>query len=233
MAYVLATNPESFEVIYKNNINLFHGTKANALPSILKYGINSVNESTKSGIQVSTGEEWSRIGEKRDFISFTDDLSVAEYYASMSPSKVIQGEEPFEVILGISPDSLNKLKICTVNSGLPEIGIIDNVPIESIEMIAVPKSKVEFVRRLTEGKKINVVSMDFDDKFYYFDDLGFIYIVQEELEKFRQNKVLNEKTFNTEEITKMVKGRENSGILKVFNKLKTTLKGVLKSLERD
>jgi len=41
-AYLLATNPETFEMIDKNNINLFHGTNANALPNILKYGLITV-----------------------------------------------------------------------------------------------------------------------------------------------------------------------------------------------
>ena len=42
LASLLITNPETFDVLVENNINLFHGTNANALPSILKYGLNTV-----------------------------------------------------------------------------------------------------------------------------------------------------------------------------------------------
>ena len=38
---VAVKNPNAFEQITKNNINLFHGTNINALPSILKYGLLS------------------------------------------------------------------------------------------------------------------------------------------------------------------------------------------------
>lgn len=234
MAYLLATNPESFDLMYKNHINLFHGTKGNALPSILKYGINSVDESEKKGIHVTTGEEWSRrTDENRSFVSFTDVLSIAENYASITPSKETQGAESFGVILGISSNNLNKLKTCTVDSYLPEIGIMDKVPIESIEMIAVPKSKVKFVSKLTEGSQIKVVPIDLEDKFYYIDDCGCIYFDHKEFEKFTQKRENEERIFNTDEVAQMAKGREKSGILKIFNKLKDKLKGVLKSFERE
>ena len=39
MAYILATNPETFGILSQNNINLFHGTNINALPNILNYGM--------------------------------------------------------------------------------------------------------------------------------------------------------------------------------------------------
>lgn len=54
MAYVLATYPETFEVLSENNIDLFHGTNINALPDILKYGMNSLQELSNKGITVST-----------------------------------------------------------------------------------------------------------------------------------------------------------------------------------
>ena len=52
MAHVLATNPETFEILSQNNINLFHGTNINALPNILIYGMNSFDELSKKGIAV-------------------------------------------------------------------------------------------------------------------------------------------------------------------------------------
>lgn len=53
-AYLLATNPETFDILNKNDINLFHGTNANALPNILKYGMQSVDKQVNAGLNVST-----------------------------------------------------------------------------------------------------------------------------------------------------------------------------------
>lgn len=83
-AYVLASNPETFEKFYENNINLFHGTTSNALSNILKYGMMSLEAQNKNGIDNMTGETWSRIeNHPRKFISFTDDLDLAMDYASV------------------------------------------------------------------------------------------------------------------------------------------------------
>lgn len=101
-AYLLATNPETFDIMVNNNINLFHGTNANALSNILKYGMQSVDEQAKKDIVTSTGEEWSRIGGKRSFISFTDDLDTALDYASCYNSKANIYEQTFSILIGIS-----------------------------------------------------------------------------------------------------------------------------------
>lgn len=117
---MLATNPETFEILEKNNIDLFHGTNANALPTILKYGLNSLAELSEKGIPVLTGEEWSRVaGAERRFISFADSLTTATDYAISKDSS----EMSFGVILGISSDNLEQLKTCMVQSSIPEIGI--------------------------------------------------------------------------------------------------------------
>ncbi len=94
-AFLLATNPETFDMLTQNNINLFHGTNANALPSILKYGMQSVDGQSSKGIVTTTGEESSRIGGKRSFISFTDDLDIAIDYTSLTPQKDKSTQESF------------------------------------------------------------------------------------------------------------------------------------------
>ena len=54
MAYFIIRNPETFDVMAKNKVCLFHGTNGNALPNILKYGLNSAVESTNNNIPVNT-----------------------------------------------------------------------------------------------------------------------------------------------------------------------------------
>lgn len=58
MAYLLLTTPKIIDVMQQTGTAFFHGTNANALPNILKYGINSVDKSLKNNIEVTTGEEF-------------------------------------------------------------------------------------------------------------------------------------------------------------------------------
>ena len=44
---IARNNPGTFQHILENNINLYHGTNANALPGILKYGLLSEDASFK------------------------------------------------------------------------------------------------------------------------------------------------------------------------------------------
>jgi hypothetical protein len=47
MAYLILRNPDTFDMMVKNKVCLYHGTNGNALPGILTYGLNSVVESEK------------------------------------------------------------------------------------------------------------------------------------------------------------------------------------------
>ncbi len=106
-AYLLASNPNTFEEFLKNNINLFHGTNSNSISSILKYGMMSLKEQDKNKITNTTGERWSRIkNHPRSFISLTDDLDLAMDYST--GGKFEDGS--FEVIIGISTKDIHNLK---------------------------------------------------------------------------------------------------------------------------
>lgn len=143
-------------MLVDNNINLFHGTNSNALPSILKYGMKSVDELEKSGITVSTGEEWSR-PQGRSFISFTNDPRIAENYSLMGHS---DKKKSFPVIVGISTNDLKNMRTCRVYSDLPEIGIRDSAPLEYIKFIGVPNENLKYVKRLAKKAKIPVYAID-------------------------------------------------------------------------
>ena len=83
-AYILATHPETFDIIVNNNINLFHGTSSLSLPHILEYGMQSVDMQVARGSYPEGGEAWSRQAGTRDFISFTDSLDISMDYVEMN-----------------------------------------------------------------------------------------------------------------------------------------------------
>lgn len=233
-AYLLATNPETFDIFLENNISLFHGTNVSALPNILKYGMKSVDEQSKIGIENTTGEEWSRIGGKRSFISFTDDIDIASDYASISPNSKENFQESFGVVIGISLSSLNQLKRRTIRSDLPEVGIDESLPLEHIKTISVPEDKVEFVQKLVGDKSIIVTPILMDEKFYYMEDAsGEIHFDTEKTQKLEEKNQDPKKQFSIEEISEMSKTRTRSGIIGIYDKIKQIIKNKGKEKEDE
>lgn len=169
MAYLFIKNPETFDILVNERVNLFHGTSAKALPSILKYGVTSGLKSENLGIEVSSGEVWSRIGGKqRNFVSFTDVLDVAYYYSAIG----IENEDlSFEVMIGTTIDDAMKNGITRVFSDTPEVAIKNKLALDSIRVIGVPSERVEFVKKLIPNDSIKVVAIDsVINKFYYIDE---------------------------------------------------------------
>ena len=225
MAYLLVTNPETFEVIVQNRVNLFHGTNGNALPSILKYGLHSGRGVENLGINVTTGEIWSRIGgEQRDFISFTDVLDIAEYYSTLG-SCVENDNFSFEVIIGTTVADVEKFRRCFIPSSVPEVGVKNSLPLYNIKVIAVPSDKVKFVRSIIGDAWIEVVALDdIREKFFWFDeDCGRIDISYDKFNELKDNLRSSSKGkfFRLEElrkvmvkwiISKVMKHRKKNGV---------------------
>ena len=234
IAYMLATNPETFDVLFQNNINLFHGTNISALPNILNYGMNSFNDLSKRGIDISTGENFSRQYNGRSFISFTDDLDTAIDYAAIMPSLgENQKDNSYGMLIGISSEDLKKLSTCRVHSDTPEIGIMNNVPLEYIKLIAVPENKVQFVRKLVGDKPITVAPVNIDDRFYYIDDCDFV-IDDERAEEFIQEKRQRETiAFKNEDIKELASERKISGIKSIYKKIKEKIQSKGKEIEDE
>ena len=229
-AYLLATNPEAFEIMFKDNIILLHGTNSNALPNILKYGMNSVDELEKMGINVLTGEAWSRQNGKRDFISFTDSLSTACGYASSGDSK-----GTFGILIGVSADSKEQLAITRiVGSDLPELTVKKNVPLEHIKMIAAPKSKVDYVRKLVEDSKINVVAVDIEDPFYWPDqDYSTMVTYLKNIKAKGKDNLKSNRNFSVENVKEFACKRMFTIISNVYKKVKDKSNSKGESGERD
>ena len=185
--------------------------------------MHTVDSLKSKEIEIKTGEEWSRVKGKRDFISFTDELDTALDYATLSPSKDSLKENNFGVIIGISSNDLKNLKVCNVNSFLPEIGIKESIPLEYIKVIAVPEDKVEFIRKLVGDKKIMVTPISIEEKFYYADlDSGEIFFDEEKAQKFdkekEQSRIIS--TFKSKSIKKLAETRTSSSIQNMFGKIK-------------
>jgi len=219
MAYLLIRNPETFDILVQNKINLFHGTNANALPSILKYGLNSLYDSEAQGIYVSTGEKWSRIiGKSRDFISFTDVLDLAEDYSTLTSDKG-KNNLSFEVVIGTTVDDVKRAGKCVVQSEVPEVGVRNKLPIESIRMIGVPSEKVEFVKKIVNNDEIKVLALDgIREKFYYIDDFVCNISIIDNLFNKLQNDLRKSSGgvfFKLEEIKRVMIGWLSSKVIKV------------------
>lgn len=203
MANLLVQNPKTFDKLVEKNVNIFHGTNGNALPSILKHGINSYDESVDKGIDVVTGEKSTR-PKGRNFISFTDVLDVAEGYSTLRSSKDDENLS-FEVVIGTTKEEIQKTRRVTINSDISEIGVMNNLPKESIKVLCVPPSKVKYVKKITNNNEIEVLGVEgIKDKFYYVDDMGTIYIDENKYEQIKNNTPKQEKTFKLSELKDLV-----------------------------
>lgn len=224
MAYLLLTNPQIIEAIQNKGAYFFHGTNANALPTILKYGINSVDTSIENNIAVTTGEKFSRINGKRDFVSLTDCLDVALSYATRNPTDNNSTDSllNFDVVIGTSLENMNGLRFVNVISYVPEIGVIGNLPIEHIKFLIVPDDKTEFVRKMVGQKDIEVMSMDTRDAFFFSTSSEKLNI----LEQNKENKEQVEPpypTYSKDDVKKLVNTRKTPQIKRIFEILKSKM----------
>lgn len=230
MARLLLAEPETFQFFVDHQINLFHGTNANALPGILQYGLNSVDALNNMGMSVETGETWSRIEGKRAFVSFSDVYDLSEGYSLLPPQKR-KLFSSFEVMIGISEEEARKQRVVNVRSDLSEVGIYGGIPLESIQCICVPASRINFVKRMMKDSQIPVLAMpDPSEKFYLCEEL----FSQEKYERFahRQEKRAS-KTFAREEVQQMAMSRSLLKIKEALEKYQSLFWGGENKIERS
>lgn len=225
MSYLLLNNPQMVETIQKSKAHFFHGTNANALSNILKYGIYSEKKSFDNNIDVVTGEEWSRKSGKRNFVSLTDCLDIALQYANKQPTDAEAQKNEllnFGVVIGVSLESMEGITAFGVNSDISELGVMGNVPIDNIKFLAVPDDKVEFVKKMVGDKKIEVVSMEIRDRFFAETYVKKMQMLENERDKEDMPQVPYQ-TYSKEDVETTIKGRKTSGIRKIFEELKAKL----------
>ena len=186
MAYLLLRNPRTYDILTQTKVNLFHGTNISALPTILKYGLNSAKESKNNGIELSTGEVSTRNNDTRSFVSLTDVLDTAKEYSNLVQNK---NKSSFGIIIGTTVNDAMQAGAFKVKSDVVEVGVRNKLPLENIRLIGVPSDKVSFVRKLVNNEVLQVVAIDdLEEKFYYIEpETSEIIIDYELLEKFKKD----------------------------------------------
>ena len=216
MAYVLISDRPTYDYWRANNINIFHGTNANALIGISKYGLNSVDTIKSHNEKVLSGERWSQCDGKRDFISLTDVLEVAWYYMT-------KDKEAFPVLIGTSEEMLRASGVSStfVHSDLPEIAIGGDIPLETIKCICVPKDKVEYTKILFRNTNIQVLGLtNLKNKYFWCDCMNLeTYFYPEEYEKYKLNyrKEVESNKITPEDLKNNSLKRNISSIKKMYN----------------
>ena len=234
MAYLLLTNPQVINTIHKTEGHFFHGTNANALPSILRYGINSFDKSNESNIPVITGEEWSRSIRENGFVSMTDCIDVAMMYASnitVDENSFSKNLLNFGIIFGISLEDMSDIKTVSVQSNVPEVGVFDNLPIDHIKFIMVPEEKIEFVRKMIGQKPIEIVPMNFEDRFFNSNDYASMMEIldQRAIEQTRPQAPV----YSEDDIKPVVFERKTSDINETVRQFKTRINTIPDELDFD
>lgn len=220
MAYVLLQNPRLIDVMQRHKSYFFHGTNANALPSILKYGLNSVDTSVENDISVTTGETWSRINGRRSFVSLTDCLDLALQYTDMEPVDNSNNTLlNFGVLVGTSLENMKGISAHGVRSDMSEIGVKGNLPVDHIKFIGVPEDKAEFAKKMIGQNGIEVVSMDMQDLFFNANFMDKLNLLEQDKEKNRQTDVYSP-TYSQADVKPVVMQRKTSKIKELFQELK-------------
>ena len=224
MAYLLAENPKMIDTITNKSACFFHGTNANALPNILKYGMNSVNKSIESNIEINTGEEWSRINGKRSFISLTDCLDIALKYAHSNPININSSDTllNFGIIIGTSLKDMKDVNAFSINSDIPEVGIDNHLSLDHIKFLAVPENNLEFVKKIVGQKDIDIIAMDIDDPFYNNNYNSKLKQLKYGKDSIGYSTPLYP-IYHKEDIKPIVNERSLSGIKNIFNTIKEKL----------
>jgi len=220
LAYLIIRNPDTFEQIANNNIVYFHGTNANALPGIIKYGINSLDESKKNNVEVTTGEQWSRQN-GRNFISFTDVLELAEGYSTLRSQK--ETELSFPVVFGTTKENILNSNFTYVHSDFPEVGVVGCFPKELITCVMVPSNKIDIIRKMVGTEMLVLPIDDVQNKFYSMAPDGYFSINEE-----MYNTMLKDGFSNNEElkgIKESVFSRKMKSIKNKIEQMKTLFKG--------
>ncbi len=221
MAYLFITEPQTFKFFVDNNINLFHGTNASVVPDILKYGLNSVDELNKQGIEISTGEDWSRIGGKRNFVSFTDVYDIAEGYAEMSTKE----DTPYSAIIGTTASEIRKHGTVSVASDVSEVCVKNSFSKESIKCICVDTDNIDEFKNKIANYQVPVLKIPkIDDKFYYIDDMSQIYINEDKYEKLVNKNKAQEIKRLTNPATTKDNTNSISNLRKTIDKFKDIIK---------
>ena len=226
MAYLLVNDRDTYEYLKENHINIFHGTNANALVGIAKYGLQSVDKIIESKREVRSGEAWSRIKGKRSFISVTDVFDIAWNYMQIDPKS-------FSTIICTSDEKMveDNIKTCPVSSDVSEIGIRDELPLGTIKCVLVPKDKVDYVKVLFSDTNIQVLGLsNIDTRYFWFDDFMGCQFNAGEYEKYKANRLEEKEKISKiteEDLKDNASSRTRSKMQEIYNWIVTLKERVI------
>lgn len=226
MAYLLVNDRDTYEYLKENHINIFHGTNANALVGIAKYGLQSVDKIIESKREVRSGEAWSRIKGKRSFISVTDVLDIAWNYMQIDTKS-------FSAIICTSDEKMveDNIKTCPVSSDVSEIGIRDELPLGTIKCVLVPKDNVDYVKVLFSDTNIQVLGLsNIDTRYFWFDDFMGCQFNAGEYEKYKANRLEEKEKISKiteEDLKENASSRTRSKMQEIYNWIVTLKERVI------
>lgn len=226
MAYLLVNDRDTYEYLKENHINIFHGTNANALVGIAKYGLQSVDKIIESKREVRSGEAWSRIKGKRSFISVTDVFDIAWNYMQIDPKS-------FSAIICTSDEKMveDNIKTCPVSSDVSEIGIRDELPLGTIKCVLVPKDNVDYVKVLFSDTNIQVLGLsNIDTRYFWFDDFMGCQFNAGEYEKYKANRLEEKEKISKiteEDLKENASSRTRSKMQEIYNWIVTLKERVI------
>lgn len=174
-----------FFYLANNGLNVFHGTKIDALQTILSEGLFNSSELDKREFQLRTGEEQAMnkaFGgnvEKRSFISLTDDFDTSVSYAGFPYEeqteyakkyygKEVKSDGEIPIIVCLNGNNIEQQyggSLVTVKSTCNEIGINSSISPSDIKCIITSYDNIEYVKNLTSDYGIDVLGYNHNDKF--------------------------------------------------------------------
>ena len=198
-AEIILHDQNLFFYLANNGINVFHGTKIDALQTILSKGLISSSELDENGIELKTGEEElkNRIlglqDPKRSFISLTDHFDTAatqyaefpfeessEYFKELF-GKDLKRDKDIPIIVCFNGTDIKQKyseSIVTGFSGdLVEIPITSSISPSDIKCVITSYDKIDYVKSIASQYGIEVLGYDNNHKFQkrFYDRDGKFY----------------------------------------------------------
>ena len=235
MAYLLVNDRDTYEYLKENHINIFHGTNANALVGIAKYGLRSAKEILEANEKILSGEVLGMLENAnddlkkasiRDFISVTDVLDIAWNYMQIDPKS-------FSAIICTSDEKMveDNIKTCLVSSDVSEIGIRDELPLGTVKCVLVPKDKADYVKVLFSDTNIQVLGLsNIDTRYFWFDDFMGCQFNAKEYEKYKANRLEEKEEISKiteEDLKENASSRTRSKIQEMYNWIVTLKERVI------
>lgn len=205
-AEIVLHDEKLFFYLVNNGLNVFHGTKIDALETILSKGLISSSELNEYGIQLKTGEEEAmnralgQQGQKRNFISLTDhfDTAATKYagfpfdesieYSKELFGKDITSDKDIPIMICFNGKEIEQKyseSLITINSDVAEIGVNTSIDQSDIKCIITSHDKIEYVKSIASKYGIDVLGYNNNDKYEkrFYDKEGKFYSPSMEIDE--------------------------------------------------